>query len=360
MKIMRKSVALLIMPMAALGLLSACVSSPSSSPSAQPAEQTAAPVTLPEDTVHAAAVVAEMQGHLFSSFTLWQTGENGIADAHARHPLAEGLPNLKDVLTGEEIDALTADIEAYSAAIETTPDDAAAVEAAYTTVLAALDETTQTLAGDLNSDATFRAAVLRDLLNTIEHEYAEAVADGVVIEPAEYQDGFGFFNVAKQRYADLTIENQQIVDQLSALDAVFTTVMPPSAAASVADVESAVDAINAQLTEHFGLAEMVESTPAEVIEDIRGRVAQALQYYETGDADEAYEQAADAYLEGFEYIEDDLMQAGEQELMESMELQFKELRDAIQAGEPQADVRQIADEINAALDQVATIVENNE
>ncbi len=96
--------------------------------------------------------------------------------------------------------------------------------------------------------------------------------------------------------------------------------------------------------------------PAEAVAQIREMLHHALETYARGDADKAYALAADAYLEGFEELEEELVQQGHRELVEGLELKFKALRDGIRAGQPQAELQKLVTEIEQGLDEVLNVL----
>lgn len=317
-----------------------------------------------DDVAHGVAL-AQIEGHLQTSWLLWQTGEYGLSVAHAQHPAAELLPRLSDELAAQNVKA---DLEAALSEYSTQAGEAGqaeSVQAAHQAALDAVADAEQALVGDWTDDVAFQGAVIRDLLDAVAREYAESVADGQVEEIAEYQDALGFLAVAQSRYGAVqsAVETadshaqQEIAEKLEALQKALPSAMPPDQVVEPGVVEEAVAEINAELAKTLGLQETAPRTTDEIVTAIREDIEQALVEYEEGNSDEAYDLAADAYLEGFEHLEADLMQQGERELMESMELQFKELRDNIRAGKPLAEIQNVATAINENLDKVETLLQ---
>ncbi len=104
-------------------------------------------------------------------------------------------------------------------------------------------------------------------------------------------------------------------------------------------------------------AEGVEGTtvtPAEGVDELhvsRDLVAEAVDLYEQGKADAAYEAALSAYLDHFEYVEIPLRIRDERLTLE-VEEDFATLRALIESGAPADDVQAVATEVRRGLDRV--------
>ena len=84
-------------------------------------------------------------------------------------------------------------------------------------------------------------------------------------------------------------------------------------------------------------------------------VAQALDAYKNGDTAKAYELAASAYLDNFEGLEGSLAKQ-DATLLGTIENQFKDLRDGIQAGKSLDDLTALATAIDANLDKAEQLL----
>lgn len=94
------------------------------------------------------------------------------------------------------------------------------------------------------------------------------------------------------------------------------------------------------------------STPEQAVAEIaatRAGIERGVDSYASGDAAAASEQVTETYLQHFELVEGPLAEV-DPELTEELEEQIREqLVDAIEAGEPLAEVRSLATEIEAGL-----------
>ncbi len=205
----------------------------------------------------------------------------------------------------------------------------------------------------------FKGEAIRGLLEGVKGEYGEAVREGKIVELIEYQDAFGFLTIAKEYYETIqaTVKAQHpqadaaITEQFVKLDAAFPGVIPPTQVIQPDVVNEQLAVIANELRGALGLSTETTQSPAAVVAEIREKVAQSLIEYKAGKQDEAYELAASAYLNGFEQLEADLLKK-DQALVETLEGQFKALRDGIKSGKPAAELETLAAQINANLDQV--------
>ena len=92
------------------------------------------------------------------------------------------------------------------------------------------------------------------------------------------------------------------------------------------------------------------------VSDLKTQVDEAVKLYKDGKTDAAYEKAANAYSEGFEYLEEPL-KAKDHDLNETIEDQFKDLREDIKAKKPAADVEKLAETLKANLDKAEKLLQ---
>ncbi|MBX3050194.1 MAG: hypothetical protein KF753_01900 [Caldilineaceae bacterium] len=332
-------------------------------PPAPATAATAAPVAGPSfapETLKPAVALDEMAGHLYTSWQLWQVENYPLAAMHAGHTLGESLPQTEGALPAASADALKAALTAYQTAASAAGDQAT-VQQAYDSAIGAINTARQSLPAI--DDIRFQAAVLREVVATVGKEYAEGVDAGKLANIAEYQDAFGFLSVVRERYDSLSAAVQErdaegadeIVAALQEVNEAFPSVMPgePLIAADV--VAESVNEIRAELGKIFELTDAAALSTEDIIAQVRKMTQNAVDEYTAGKNDEAYEEAANAYLEGFEHLEGPLLEK-DRELVTTLEGQFKELRDQIKAGAPLADVEAIAAAINENMDKTEALL----
>ena len=331
-----------------LTILAAGCASPTPTPTAAPAFDDAA--------VRRASLVAKMWGHLEASAGNARAGDWGRAAAHAAHPVGEYWALVEGRLADAGLaETVRSALDGHARAVGAQDSD---WEEAFRTASAVLRRATEEMAGPAWDDPAFRAAVLRELLEAVEEEYAEAVEGERIADMEEYQDSWGFFRLGQQFYSSIAQDVEagsaeaahEIEEKMEALEAVFATVTPALAPAPVGDVKEAGE-VRAELAKALELAVGPTGGPEAVVADIREMMEKSLREYADGETNEAYEYAADAYLEGFEHIEGDLIQNGHREMVEDLEIQFKELRDGVQAGRSLDDLQTLVAAIEVGLDR---------
>ncbi len=321
----------------------------------------AAPAGLNSQDV---VTMAGVRAHLLAADGLTRADQKAAALKHVQIIQGELVPALLGSAAAKTVAGpLSEAVGLYAGLLQgSTQADATAVSAAHAAALTAADNGIIALGGPGLDTAAGRAALVHNLLETTEHEYAEALQGGnSQIDREPYETAFGYFQVASEQYRDLQgiLKATQPTNQLDldehfeqlalALPSITAPANPPAPAAAV---ETQVDAINGSLA---ALSGATPTDPAALIAGARQAVAKALTQYAGGDTGAAYETAAGAYLNYFEALEGPLGKK-DQALVGELEGHFKDLRDGIKAGKPQADLQTIADKINAGLDKAQQLL----
>ena len=185
---------------------------------------------------------AFMWGHVKAGMKLYRDGFADQASIHLLHPVSETLESERAGLDALGFDAapferVSAALAAGSPASEIEPDLVAAEEN--------LRLVNDAAAGDPGDVITF-------LLDTTLDEYRIGVTDGVVTDPGEYQDAWGFVQVASELAASFgrdepeAIELQNEIQKLAELwPARIDGETPP---ASVSDVASQISVVKLVLS----------------------------------------------------------------------------------------------------------------
>lgn len=177
--------------------------------------------------------LAFMMGHVEAGLSLYRAGEPEMAAPHLLHPVSETHASERE---GLDVLGFNADLfETVSDALKSgTP--ASDVEPQ----LAAAEDNLRMVAMRAGGDP---AGIIRFLMDTLLEEYEIAITDGVVTDPGEYQDAYGFAVVATDRAAGLDASVRS--DVIAALDELTSLwpdggPIPPDAPTSVAEVTIAV------------------------------------------------------------------------------------------------------------------------
>jgi hypothetical protein len=305
----------------------------------------------------------QMEGHLTSSRELWEAGDP-MAGAHAAHPLSELFPAVEGALAeaGVDTQALLDALTALPQLVTEADADPETVAASYDQAREAIEAAAQQVAGEAFGSPAFTAQVIAGLLNGVAAEYGEAVQNGELVNVEEYQDAYGFLQVAKRLNDGIQAETEardageaeEVAHAFQELDELLPQALPPDVVVEGIMVSNEVQEIVAELSRIYEF-QVVESSTEETLAFIQEQLDAALAAYQEGDADQAYERAASAYLDGFEYLEAPLLEQNA-ELVETLEIQFKRLRDEIQAGAPLDDLQALVEEIRAGLEKVREIL----
>ncbi|MFO1187334.1 MAG: hypothetical protein U1E87_07720 [Alphaproteobacteria bacterium] len=170
-----------------------------------------------------------VRGHLLVGMGLYRQGAIDASSGHFSHPEIEIYPQLVPVLVARGAKPFKAELDALAAAVaEAAPKGE--IEAAYGRVLAAIDAAEHANTGTALSEPKSVLALIEKIVRVAGTEYGNAVRDGRVVLPVEYQDAFGFTEVAKARLQAISGKDQsasvkavvaQVSKQLAGLDAAW-------------------------------------------------------------------------------------------------------------------------------------------
>lgn len=131
-----------------------------------------------------------MRGHLLVGHELYGLGALDAARTHSKHPTDELYADMDNEFAARGTTGFAARLEAHATASQ--GDDAAAVGGAYTALTAAIG----TREAAVSPSAPMIAEVVVELLREAAKEYAIGVVDGRLANAHEYQDAYGFTQVA--------------------------------------------------------------------------------------------------------------------------------------------------------------------
>ena len=158
--------------------------------------------------------VAFMSGHVEAGLALYRAGAPDQAAKHLLHPVSE---THKDERAG--IDALGFTPKVFQAVSKALDEGKPASE--IEPMLKAAEKNMALMRKNAGGSP---ADLIEYLMETVNEEYAVGVKKGVITDPGEYQDAFGFsvvaLDIAKDTSAD---KNKDIVAHLEALVALWPT-----------------------------------------------------------------------------------------------------------------------------------------
>ncbi len=295
---------------------------------------------------------------------------------HGGHPVFEVMPELAELDAYEDLESLHSDLKTLR---ERTldPSAMAELESAISAAKSNIDRTETMLLGSPQSDPGLYASIIASLVTLSADEYKEAIVydeqagSGAVDLAVELQDAYAFIALAQQTFERISSGydssfNQEINDALVDIDAIYDNRGDPRQVSGIASLvsdrfEYAPSTPGASECDYFdGDSEMRELTDAEMeramghLANVRSLLLEAQSVYA---ADPAMAEAlvTDAYLNHFEFIEDDIKATGNEELNEKVEHAIREdLRAAIRDQDP--NVSQMIDDILVDLNLVEQVI----
>lgn len=172
-----------------------------------------------------------IRGHLDVGVELYRIGDREAAVTHMKHPEDELYTALKPALARRGAPGFDKELSALAATVEKNAGPAQ-VEAAYDRLLAAIARAE----GAVKPAPHEIGEVILALVRAAAGEYDEAVAEGRIVEPHEYQDALGFVRVAETWLEKLEAAgaDQAIIGdirkQITLIRPAWTGVVPPRTA----------------------------------------------------------------------------------------------------------------------------------
>lgn len=248
-KFLGQSISILLALLISAGALAGCGNDDEGGKTASTAKASAG-------QIEQAGQLAMIRAHQIASESLYEKGQVAKSAKHAGHPVEEVFFALSRTLRSKDA-ALTADLRT---ALKR-PNDviyarepAAKLKTAYKDAGREVERAEATLVPEAMRDTTaFRAQVIANLLETVHHEYSEAVVNGTLKMELEYQDAWGALKVADARFAAARAEfgdqASEIERNLHELNHLLPGVEPPARLATPEAVGVAVDGAVAALNE---------------------------------------------------------------------------------------------------------------
>jgi len=172
---------------------------------------------------------------------------------------------------------------------------------------------------------------------------------------AEFQDGSAFVWRSQQIFDEIKSDiDSHIAEEMEEF---YTDLLAAyDKRAEPSQIETLTGGIIHEIDEVLG-AESEEQDLLEYVENIQNLLEQTKQEYSQGNSDIALSLATKAYLDNFEFLESPLVEMGEEELMEEVEIMLREeLRNMIKDGATVQEVTSQIDAILVKMDDVTVVV----
>ena len=170
-----------------------------------------------------------IRGHLFVGNALFDLGEREAARTHSKHPSDELYAAMEDEFAARGVAGFAEQLDAHANAVDTSNEATVAERYADLVTAIAASEDVVELSESL------AAQVIVMLVREAAREYAIGIVDGKLANAHEYQDAYGFTQIAlvlAQRARERAAEPDKavfdgIARQLSALKDMWPSLIPP-------------------------------------------------------------------------------------------------------------------------------------
>jgi hypothetical protein len=173
-----------------------------------------------------------IRGHLNVGVELYRVGERKAAATHMKHPDDELYAALKPALAKRGARGFEKELHLLAERVEKNA-DLVQVDAAYNALLTAIAKAEGAVRAPTPQQI---GEVISNLVRTAAAEYRQAVADGQIAEPHEYQDALGFVRTAEDWLKKLQAAGAdpavlaEIQKQIALIKPAWTGVVPPKTA----------------------------------------------------------------------------------------------------------------------------------
>lgn len=169
-----------------------------------------------------------MRGHLLVGNALFELGEGMAAETHSKHPADELYATMETEFAARDTAGFARQLEAHAQAVN--GGDESEVEARYSALVASIAENEDVV----EMSPELAAEVIALLLREAGAEYAIGIVDGAPANAHEYQDAYGFTQVARvwaraaADYPGHASVFDRIGETIDALSDMWPALMPPA------------------------------------------------------------------------------------------------------------------------------------
>ncbi len=300
-----------------------------------------------------AATLEEALGHFWAIELNLDERNAKLAVVHATHPIAELYDSIKPVL--QEADPI---LDAEFRTILTDLRHKATADVSREQAQEAVDEAkamvetvrSAVVRDALSDDPDFRLLLMKSLLETSAVEYKVGVSEGIITNVAEFQDGSAFVWRSQQILGEIRPDVDP--DRAEQIDALYSQLWDAYGTQEDPEVVGTLTAgIIDQINEITGVED--ENKLLDYVQKIQMLLEDARSEYRQGNGDLALSYATKAYLDNYEFLEGPLIDAGERELMNEIELMMRQdLRGMMRNGAP---IEQVDEQIDLILLKMETV-----
>lgn len=165
-------------------------------------------IDLTKDDAAYLAQLGLIRGHLWVGYKLYKEGHIDMAKTHMKHPEDELYAGLEPVFKARKVDGFAKELQVLADAVNQEKGEAA-VYKAYRTLQNQIAKS-ERIAEKTARDVLISISLM---IRTAADEYAIGVKDGDVVNVHEYQDAYGFTEIAIERLDAINVEQQQLAQK---------------------------------------------------------------------------------------------------------------------------------------------------
>jgi len=172
-----------------------------------------------------------MRGHLLVGYQLYFDGYIEHAKTHMKHPESELYSKIEPAFKARGSEGFAVHLQQLAQAVETEQDQAT-VTSFYRTLVVAIGQSENKVSLESHSTGT-KLQLAAELLMVANEEYAIAVVDGKMENAHEYQDAYGFTEIAKEIVGSIEPMGDQprvmkAVEMIESLAPLWPSLIPPN------------------------------------------------------------------------------------------------------------------------------------
>jgi hypothetical protein len=162
-------------------------------------------IDLVKDDAAFLAQLGLIRGHLWVGYKLYREGHIDMAKTHMKHPEDELYAGLKPVFEARQVNGFAKELQILAKAVNEEKSEAA-VAKAYSALQSRIAQSEKI------DNKTARDVLLSIslMVRTAADEYAIGVKNGDVVNVHEYQDAYGFTEIAIERLDAINSEQQEL------------------------------------------------------------------------------------------------------------------------------------------------------
>lgn len=162
-------------------------------------------IDLAKDDAVFLAQLGLIRGHLWVGYKLYQEGHIAMAKTHMKHPEDELYAGLEPIFKAREVSGFGKELQTLAEAVNQEKGDAA-VNKAYRALQSKMAKS-ESIEDKSARDVLVSISLM---IRTAADEYAIGVKNGDVVNVHEYQDAYGFTEIAIERLDDINSEQQEL------------------------------------------------------------------------------------------------------------------------------------------------------